>query len=30
MRIERNFTKAGQDAYAGIAFRATSSEIRKS
>jgi ribonucleoside-diphosphate reductase alpha chain len=28
MRIERNFTKTGQDAYAGIAFRATSSEIR--
>jgi ribonucleoside-diphosphate reductase alpha chain len=28
MRIERNFTKAGQDAYAGITFRTTSSEIR--
>jgi ribonucleoside-diphosphate reductase alpha chain len=28
MRIERNFTRAGQDAYAEIAFRMTSSEIR--
>jgi ribonucleoside-diphosphate reductase alpha chain len=28
MRIERNFTTAGQDAYAAIAFRTTSSEIR--
>ena len=28
MRIERNFTKAGEDAYAGIAFRTTASEIR--
>jgi ribonucleoside-diphosphate reductase alpha chain len=28
MRIERNFTKAGEDAYAGIAFRNTASEIR--
>ena len=28
MRIERSFTKAGQDAYAGIEFRLTTSEIR--
>src|SRR5690554_4430384 len=28
MKIERNFTKAGQDAYAGIDFRLTTSEIR--
>ena len=28
MRIERNFTRAGEDAYAGIGFRTTSSEIR--
>ena len=28
MRIARQFTKAGQDAYAGIEFRKTNSEIR--
>ena len=28
MKIERKFTKAGQDAYAGIAFVKTTSEIR--
>ena len=28
MKIERKFTKAGQDAYAGIAFGSTISEIR--
>jgi ribonucleoside-diphosphate reductase alpha chain len=28
MRIERRFTKAGQDAYAGIAFRRTTSSIK--
>ncbi|MEM1387377.1 MAG: vitamin B12-dependent ribonucleotide reductase [Pseudomonadota bacterium] len=28
MKIERKFTKAGEDAYASIAFRETSSEIR--
>ncbi len=28
MKIERHFTKAGQDAYAGIEFVTTSSEIR--
>ncbi|WP_114391992.1 vitamin B12-dependent ribonucleotide reductase [Oleisolibacter albus] len=28
MRIERRFTTEGQDAYSGIAFRTTSSEIR--
>lgn len=28
MKIERRFTKAGQDAYAGIKFRTTVSEIR--
>ncbi len=28
MKIERKFTKAGQDAYAGIDFKTTSSEIR--
>ena len=28
MKIERNFTKAGQDAYASIEFRTVSSEIR--
>ena len=28
MKIERRFTKAGQDAYDGIEFRVTSSEIR--
>ncbi|KAA9009061.1 vitamin B12-dependent ribonucleotide reductase [Histidinibacterium aquaticum] len=28
MRIERRFTKAGRDAYDGIEFRVTSSEIR--
>ncbi|MFP7673142.1 vitamin B12-dependent ribonucleotide reductase [Marivita sp. S0852] len=28
MRIERKFTKAGQDAYAGIEFVSTTSEIR--
>ncbi|MEQ3626010.1 MAG: vitamin B12-dependent ribonucleotide reductase [Celeribacter sp.] len=28
MQIERKFTKAGQDAYAGIAFTRTGSEIR--
>ncbi|MEE8189611.1 MAG: adenosylcobalamin-dependent ribonucleoside-diphosphate reductase, partial [Kiloniellales bacterium] len=28
MRIERRFTKAGEDIYAGIEFRRTSSEIR--
>ena len=28
MRIERRFTTEGQDAYEGIAFRRTSSEIR--
>ncbi|RMH45375.1 MAG: vitamin B12-dependent ribonucleotide reductase, partial [Alphaproteobacteria bacterium] len=28
MKIDRVFTKAGQDAYAGIEFRTTSSEIR--
>jgi len=28
MRIARQFTKAGQDAYAGIEFRRTTSEIR--
>ena len=28
MKIERKFTKAGQDAYAGITFVTTTSEIR--
>ena len=28
MKIERKFTKAGQDAYAGINFVTTTSEIR--
>ena len=28
MKIERKFTKAGQDAYADIEFVTTSSEIR--
>jgi len=28
MKIERNFTKTGQDAYADLAFKATTSEIR--
>jgi len=28
MKIERRFTRAGQDAYAGIAFARTTSEIR--
>ena len=28
MRIERRYTKAGQDAYAGLNFRFTTSEIR--
>ena len=28
MKIERKFTEAGQDAYAGIAFGTTTSEIR--
>ncbi len=28
MKIERNFTKAGQDAYAELAFKSTTSEIR--
>ncbi|MCX7300129.1 MAG: vitamin B12-dependent ribonucleotide reductase [Rhodobacterales bacterium] len=28
MKIERNFTKAGQDAYAALNFRTTTSEIR--
>ena len=28
MKIERRFTKANQDAYAGIAFHKTTSEIR--
>ena len=28
MKIERNFTDAGQDAYASIAFKTTTSEIR--
>ena len=28
MKIERKFTKAGQDAYAGVEFTTTSSEIR--
>ena len=28
MRIERHFTQAGEDAYASISFRETSSEIR--
>src|SRR3569833_4485461 len=28
MRIERRYTKAGQDAYAGLTFRFTTSEIR--
>ncbi|MFN6951722.1 MAG: vitamin B12-dependent ribonucleotide reductase [Albidovulum sp.] len=28
MKIERRFTRAGQDAYAGIAFATTTSEIR--
>ncbi|UWR01007.1 vitamin B12-dependent ribonucleotide reductase [Rhodobacteraceae bacterium S2214] len=28
MRIERNFTKAGQDAYDAVAFNTTTSEIR--
>ena len=28
MRIERNFTKTGQDAYASIGFKETTSEIR--
>ncbi len=28
MKIERKFTKAGQDAYAGVEFVTTSSEIR--
>jgi ribonucleoside-diphosphate reductase alpha chain len=28
MKIERNFTKAGQDAYAALEFRLTTSEIR--
>ncbi|MEI2804929.1 vitamin B12-dependent ribonucleotide reductase [Albidovulum sp.] len=28
MKIERRFTRAGQDAYAGIAFTVTTSEIR--
>ena len=28
MKIERNFTKDGQDAYADLAFKATTSEIR--
>ena len=28
MKIERKFTRAGQDAYAGIAFGTTASEIR--
>jgi ribonucleoside-diphosphate reductase alpha chain len=28
MRIERRYTKQGEDAYAGIAFRQTTSEIR--
>jgi ribonucleoside-diphosphate reductase alpha chain len=28
MKIDRTFTKSGKDAYAGIGFRITSSEIR--
>ncbi|MEO8531180.1 MAG: adenosylcobalamin-dependent ribonucleoside-diphosphate reductase, partial [Deltaproteobacteria bacterium] len=28
MKIDRKFTKSGKDAYAGVAFRVTSSEIR--
>ena len=28
MKVERNFTKAGQDAYAALEFKATTSEIR--
>ena len=28
MKIERKFTKAGQDAYAALNFKTTSSEIR--
>ncbi len=28
MKIKRNFTKAGQDAYADLEFTSTSSEIR--
>ena len=28
MKIERNFTKAGQDAYAELGFNTTTSEIR--
>ncbi|MDX8353417.1 vitamin B12-dependent ribonucleotide reductase [Cognatiyoonia sp. IB215182] len=28
MKIERNFTKAGKDAYASVAFKTTTSEIR--
>ena len=28
MRIERHYTKAGQDAYAGIDFRTAVSEIK--
>ncbi|MFQ1700916.1 vitamin B12-dependent ribonucleotide reductase [Loktanella agnita] len=28
MKIERNFTKCGQDAYAALAFKTTTSEIR--
>ena len=28
MKIERQFTKAGRDAYAGIPFTTTASEIR--
>ncbi|MEO1641310.1 MAG: hypothetical protein AAFU41_18910, partial [Pseudomonadota bacterium] len=28
MKIERNFTKAGQDAYAALEFKTTTSEIR--
>ena len=28
MRIERRYTKAGQDAYAGLNFRFTTSEIK--
>src|SRR5205085_12184617 len=28
MRIERRYTRAGEDAYAGIEFRLTASEIR--
>ena len=28
MKIERTFTKSGEDAYAGVAFTTTASEIR--